>query len=54
MSLVATAASDIMVKEMQKYTPDVPIKAEPALMRRWYKDAEPLYDQEGKLLIWEK
>ena len=52
--LWAQAASDIMVKEMQKYTPDVPIKAEPALMRRWYKDAEPLYNQEGKLLIWEK
>ena len=52
--LWAPAASDIMVKEMQKYTPNVPIKAEPALMRRWYKDAEPIYDQEGKLLIWEK
>ena len=52
--LWAKAASDIMVGEMQKYTPDIPIKADPALMRRWYKDAEPIYDQEGKLLIWEK
>lgn len=52
--LWAQAASDIMVNEMQKYTPNIPIKAEPALMRRWYKDAEPVYDQEGKLLIWEK
>jgi len=51
--LWAQAASDIMVEEMQKYTPNIPIKAEPALMRRWYKDAEPLYDHEGKLLIWE-
>ena len=52
--LWAPAASDIMIKEMRKYTPDIPIKAEPALMRRWYKDAEPVYDEEGKLLIWEK
>ena len=51
--LWAKVASDIMVEEMQKYTPDIPIKAEPALMRRWYKDAEPSYDQEGKLIIWE-
>ena len=52
--LWAPAASDIMVEEMRKYTPDIPIKAEPALMRRWYKDAEPIYNQEGKLLIWER
>lgn len=52
--LWAPAASAIMIKEMQKYTPDIPIKAEPALMRRWYKDAEPVYGEEGELLIWEK
>tara|TARA_R100000951_G_scaffold24284_1_gene20484 strand:- start:4402 stop:6495 length:2094 start_codon:yes stop_codon:yes gene_type:complete len=52
--LWAKDASDIMIKEMQKYTPDIPIKAEPALMRRWYKDAEPVYDNKGSLTIWKK
>ena len=42
-----------MVKTMQEYIPDVPIEAEPALMRRWYKDAAPVYDDSGKLLVWE-
>lgn len=51
--LWAPEASAIMVREMQKYTPNIPIKAEPALMRRWYKDAEPHYDEDGKLIIWE-
>ena len=51
--LWARAASDIMIREMQKYTPSIPIKAEPALMRRWYKDAEAVYT-EGKLVVWEE
>jgi len=51
--LWAPAASVIMVEEMRKYTPNIPIKAEPALMRRWYKDAESKYTDDGKLIIWE-
>ena len=51
--LWAPAASDIMVNEMQKYTPSIPIKAEPALMRRWHKDAEACYDGGGRLVVWE-
>jgi len=51
--LWAPAASAIMVREMQKYTPNIPIKADPALMRRWYKDAEASYTEEGTLIIWE-
>ena len=47
------AMSELMVKTMQEYIPDVPIEAEPALMRRWHKDAAPVYDSEGKLLVWE-
>jgi DNA polymerase-1 len=50
--LWAPEASAIMVREMRKYTPDIPIKAEPALMRRWYKDAESKYDEDGNLIIW--
>jgi DNA polymerase-1 len=49
----APAMAELMVKTMQEYIPDVPIEAEPALMRRWYKDAAPVYDDGGKLLVWE-
>jgi DNA polymerase I-like protein with 3'-5' exonuclease and polymerase domains len=49
----APAMAELMVKTMQEYIPDVPIEAEPALMRRWYKDAAPVYDDSGKLLVWE-
>ena len=52
--LWAPAASAIMVEEKRKYTPNIHIKAEPALMRRWYKDAESRYDKTGKLVVWEK
>lgn len=48
----AQRASSIMVSEMRRYTPDVAIKAEPALMRRWYKGAEPVY-KGGTLVPWE-
>lgn len=37
---------------MQAYIPDVPIEAEAALMRRWYKDADPVY-VDGRLVPWE-
>jgi len=32
--------------------PDVPIKASPALMRRWRKKAKPVY-RNGVLIPWE-
>lgn len=48
----ALRQAEVMVAEMKKYVPDVMIKAEPALMRRWYKQAEPVY-KEGRLCIWE-
>lgn len=44
---------DTMVEVFNKYTPDVPVRAEPALMRRWYKQAEPVYNAEGELIPWE-
>ncbi len=49
----APAMAELMVKTMQEYIPDVPIEAEPALMRRWHKDAAPVYDDSGRLLVWE-
>jgi hypothetical protein len=38
---------------MNVFTPDVPSKAEPALMPRWYKAAKAKYDEDGFLVPWE-
>jgi len=43
---------DVMVQGMALYIPDVPIKAEPTLMDRWYKEAEAVYDADGNLEVW--
>jgi DNA polymerase-1 len=42
----------IMCEAAQKWVPDIPIKASPALMRRWHKAAEPVYEN-GILVPWE-
>ena len=42
----------IMCDAMQEFTGNVPIKCEYALMDRWYKQAEAVYDNEEKLLAW--
>lgn len=44
--------TDIMVSSMSEFVKRVKIKAEPCLMTRWYKEAEPVYDEAGNLLIW--
>ena len=44
--------SRIMIDSMRHYTPDVAVEAEPCLMRRWYKQASPVY-KEGRLVPWE-
>jgi DNA polymerase I len=44
--------AEVMVAEMKKCVPDVRVSAEPALMRRWYKDAKAVYT-EGRLAAWE-
>ena len=49
----APEAARIMREEMQRYVPDVKIGAEAALMRRWLKNADPVYDDTGKLIPWE-
>lgn len=43
----------VMIEGMAEYVPDVAIKAEGAVMRRWYKAAEPVRDPEGRLIPWE-
>lgn len=54
---LAHAASErlcrLMVDGMQRFTPDVPVKVEPTLMRRWYKEAEPVWGPDGVLEVWE-
>lgn len=42
----------IMVEVYQRYTPDVKITAGAHLMDSWYKEAEGLYDERGKLIPW--
>ena len=49
----AMRVREIMVEQMQAYTPDVIIRAEPCLMYRWEKDAEPVYVN-NKLVPWMK
>lgn len=49
--LAATRLGDIMSEAAREWCPDVLIKAEPHLMRRWYKSAEPVY-KEGMLVPW--
>jgi hypothetical protein len=48
----ANIQTDIAVKHMQEACPDVKIRAAPALMRCWMKDADAVY-VDGKLVPWE-
>lgn len=48
----AKRTSEIMCRTMEEYTPDVPAVAEPDLRRRWYKEAEAVYDDDGELIPW--
>jgi DNA polymerase-1 len=48
----ATRQSEVQVAEMRTVTPDVKVEAPPALMFRWYKNAEPVYRNE-RLVPWE-
>jgi hypothetical protein len=48
----AHVVQEIMVTEAQKWIPDVTVSASPCLMRRWSKDAEPVY-RDGILIPWE-
>lgn len=50
--LASERVQALMVDGMQRFVPDVPIKAEPTLMDRWYKEAEPVYAKDGTLELW--
>lgn len=49
----AERLATIARETMQAYCPDVKIKIEPALMRRWYKGAETVRDNNGRLQPWQ-
>jgi len=43
----------IMVESMRKITPDVEARTESAVMRRWYKEAELVTNDNGIIIPWE-
>jgi DNA polymerase I-like protein with 3'-5' exonuclease and polymerase domains len=43
----------LMEEGMGAIFPDMIVKAEPAIMRRWDKRAEPVFDENGRLIPWE-
>lgn len=48
----AKRLSELMVQGMDEFIPDVPNRADSALMERWYKQAEPAYNEAGELVLW--
>ena len=42
----------IMIEAGKSFCPDVPLKAEPALMHFWTKDAVAVYDENKRLIPW--
>jgi hypothetical protein len=49
---VVTAVADKMVEVMQRYTPDVKVRAERTLMSRWYKQASLIFDEHNRVAVW--
>ena len=49
----AVRLGEVMVEALECFLPDVPVTASPALMRRWYKGAEAVFDVNGRLVPWE-
>jgi len=49
----ALRLEEVMVDIMSEYMPDIPVKADAHLMRRWYKSAEPVHNSDGVLIPWE-
>lgn len=51
--LAGPRKAEVMVGAMRLYVPDVVISAAPALSEYWAKAAEPTYDTEGNLTVWQ-
>lgn len=48
----AHRAATIMKTGYDRYTPDVPMTCAPALMTHLYKQAEPVYGEDGRIRLW--
>jgi DNA polymerase-1 len=49
----AMELKEVMEREFNKFVPDFPVTVEPVYMRSWSKEAEPVFDEKGRLTIWE-
>lgn len=49
----AYALRDVFLAAAQEWFTRVKLTAEPALMRHWYKGADPVFDASGRLVPWE-
>ena len=49
----AVKIEHICCEAMQRLVGDIPVRCEYALMDRWYKEAEAVFDDKGKLQIWQ-
>lgn len=50
---LAFEQSRVMVAAYNRFTPDFPVRAEPAIMRHWFKKAEKVFGADGRLRTWE-
>ena len=48
----AERLAGVMKEAMRWFVDLVPVEADAHCMRRWWKDAEPTYDEDGKLIPW--
>lgn len=49
----AMEQEQVMTQVAEQWTPNVPSRASPALMKRWYKGADRAYDANKRLVPWE-
>lgn len=49
----AVALGDLMRQAALELLPDIPMKMEPIVCRRWSKDAKEVRDDQGRLIAWE-
>lgn len=50
---IAHRIQELMLKAGKIILPNMRMVAEPAMMRRWSKAAEAVYDENGILICWE-
>lgn len=50
---VAFEQARVMVDAHNRFTPDFPVRAKPAVMRHWFKKAEDVFDANGRIRCWE-